>query len=48
MLAVEPQQVVLGKTESADRQLGANTGMRTMPVVAVQEEGKFLGALFGV
>jgi hypothetical protein len=35
-LAVEPQQVVLGKTEAADRCFGLQTGMRAMPIVTMQ------------
>jgi type IV secretory pathway VirD2 relaxase len=44
-LDVEPQQVIPGQPESADRWLVANTGMRSVPVVAVNEEGQLLGAL---
>ena len=36
ILAVEPQQVVLGKTEAADRCFGLQTGMRAMPIVTMQ------------
>ena len=35
-LAVEPQQVVLGKTEAADRCFGLQTSMRAMPIVTMQ------------
>ena len=35
-LDVEPQQVVLGKTEAADRCFGLQTGMRAMPIVTMQ------------
>src|SRR6187402_640017 len=34
-LAVEPQQVIPGQTESADRWHGSDTAMRSMPVVSV-------------
>ena len=34
-LAVEPQQVVLGQTESADGSFSTDTGMRSVPVVSV-------------
>ena len=47
-LAVESQQVVLGQGESADGRLVSDTGMRSMPVVAVHEEGQLVGALSGV
>jgi hypothetical protein len=35
-LAVEPQQVVLGKTEAADRCSGFQASMGAMPIVAMQ------------
>jgi hypothetical protein len=35
-LDVEPQQVVLGKTEAADRCFGLQTSMRAMPIVTMQ------------
>src|SRR3954469_4520513 len=35
-LSVEPQQVVLGKTESADGSFSTDAGMWPVPVVAVQ------------
>ena len=35
-LAVEPQQVVLGKTEAADGRFGFQASMRAMPVIAMQ------------
>ena len=44
-LDVESQEVVLGQAKSGDGWLGADTGMRAMPVVAMHEEGKLLGAL---
>jgi hypothetical protein len=44
-LDVEPQQVIPGQAESADRWLSPNGAMWSMPVVAMGEEGQFLGAL---
>src|SRR5215204_3738884 len=44
VLAVEPQQVVLGEGEAADRRLGFYPAVWSMPVVSVQPEGQFLGA----
>ena len=44
-LAVEPQQVVLGRPSLLMGGLTADTGMRSMPVVSVHEEGQLLGAL---
>jgi hypothetical protein len=35
-LAVEPQQVVLGKTEATDRCVGFQATMWPMPIVAMQ------------
>ena len=46
-LAVEPQQVVLGKAEAADGQLGADTAMRPMPVVAMKPSRQFGCAFVG-
>src|SRR5436190_14580852 len=46
-LAVEPQEVVLGETESADRRLRFYTTVRPMPVVLVQPDRKFVGATVG-
>jgi hypothetical protein len=40
-LAVEPQQVVPGETESADRRSGTDTAMRPVPVVAVKPSRQF-------
>src|SRR4026209_253090 len=37
-LGVEPQQVIPGQTESADRWHGSDTAMRSMPVVSVHPE----------
>src|ERR1700722_14049861 len=47
-LDVESQQVVLGQADSVDRRQSSDTGMRTMPVVAVHEDGQLSGSLFGV
>jgi Na+/H+ antiporter NhaA len=47
-LAVEPQQVVLGQAESADRRLGVQATMRAMPVVALQPAWQPGGALVGI
>jgi prolyl oligopeptidase len=44
-LAVEPQQVVPGQTESADGCLRFYTAMRAMPVVSVQPDRKLIGAV---
>ena len=35
LLAVKPQQVVLGKTEATDGCVGFQTTMRPMPIVAM-------------
>jgi hypothetical protein len=35
-LAVEPQQVILGQTETADGCFGLQASMRAMPIVAMQ------------
>jgi hypothetical protein len=40
-LDVEPQQVVRGETESADRRSGTDTAMRPVPVVAVKPSRQF-------
>lgn len=42
---VEPQQVVLGETESADGRFCVQATMRAVPVVSVQPVRQFLGAL---
>src|SRR5580693_4050818 len=44
-LAVEPQQVVPGETESADGCFIIDAGMRPVPIVAVQPERQLLGSL---
>src|SRR5438067_5941392 len=44
---VEPQEVVLGETESADRRLRFYTTVRPMPFVLVQPDRKFVGATVG-
>jgi hypothetical protein len=44
-LDVEPQQVIPGQTESADGRLGADTAMRSVPIVAVHPEWQFGGAI---
>jgi hypothetical protein len=44
-LAVEPQEVIPGQAEAADGWFGADTGMRAMPVVAVEPSRQFGGAL---
>src|SRR5438874_705104 len=46
-LTVEPQEVVLGESESADRRLRFYTTVRPMPVVLVQPDRKFVGATVG-
>ena len=46
-LAVEAQQVVQGKRESAARGIGAEAGMRTVPVVVMNPVRKMRGALLG-
>jgi hypothetical protein len=38
---VEPQEVVPGEIESADRWLKADTAMRAVPVIAVKPSGQF-------
>ena len=43
--AVESRQNVLGYVESSDRWLGADIGMRPVPVFAVNEEEELEGAL---
>ena len=43
-LGVEPQQVVLGLTESADWCLRFYAAVRPMPIVSVQPDRKLLGA----
>ena len=43
-LYVEPQEVVLGETEFADRRLRFYPAMRTMPIVSMEPMGEFLGA----
>src|SRR6516162_5714092 len=48
LLAVEPQQVVLGKTEAADRCFGLQTGMRAMPIVTMQPVEQLSRSLPGV
>lgn len=45
-LGVESQQVVLGQAESGDRRHSSDPGMRSMPIVAMHEEGQFEGTLF--
>jgi len=47
-LAVEPQQVVLGKTEAADRCFGLQTSMRAMPIVTMQPVEQLSRSLPGV
>ena len=44
-LDVEPQQVVLGQAEFADGCLIFYPTVRTMPVVSMEPEGEFLGAM---
>ena len=46
-LAVEPQQVVLGKAEAADGRFGADAAMRPMPVVAMKPSRQFGCAFVG-
>ena len=43
-LDVEPQQVVLGQAEAADRRLRFYPAVRAMPVVSMQPEREFFGA----
>src|SRR5580704_17935928 len=43
-LAVEPQQVVPGQTESADGCFTTNAGVRPVPIVAVQPIRQLLGS----
>jgi len=47
-LDVEPQQVVVGKTESADLSFGADAAMGSMPIVMVQPASEARGPLVGV
>ena len=44
-LAVEPQEVVPGQTESADGCVGLQATMRPMPIVAMEPVGQFNGSL---
>jgi hypothetical protein len=44
-LAVEPQQVIPGQAESADGWHGADTAMRSVPIVAMQPSRQFGSAL---
>src|SRR5713226_5321365 len=46
-LDVEPQQVVLGLTESADWCLRVYAAVRPMPIISVQPDRKLLGATIG-
>lgn len=43
-LGVEPQEVVLGQTEPADRRLRFYTTVGSVPVVLVQPDRQLLGA----
>ncbi len=43
-LAVEPQQVVLVESESADGHFGMDAAMGSMPVVVVEPARQFLGS----
>ncbi len=43
-LAVEPQQVVLGKGKSADGGLGVQAAMGSMPIVSMEPSGQLGGA----
>ena len=45
-LNVEPQEVIPGQAESADRWLCVETAMRTMPIVAVKPLWQLSGAFF--
>jgi hypothetical protein len=47
-LAVKPQDVVPGETESADRCLLADAGVRSMPIVAMKPESEIALSLIGV
>ena len=47
-LAVEPQQVVLGKGESADGRFTLDAAVRSMPVVAMDPEGQLLSTALSV
>ena len=40
--------VLPAQADSVDRRQSSDTGMRTMPVVAVHEDGQLSGSLFGV
>jgi cbb3-type cytochrome oxidase maturation protein len=44
-LDVEPQQVVLRQTESADGGFSTDAGVRSVPVVSVQPERQFSRSL---
>lgn len=44
-LAVEPQQVVLGQGESADRRVGLETTMGSVPVIAMELARQIFGPL---
>ena len=39
-LAVKPQEVITGQTESADRWLACEANMRPVPVVAMEPSGQ--------
>ena len=41
VLAVEPQEVVLGQIETADGRFGSDTAMGPMPIVAMEPSGQF-------
>src|SRR3989304_3922162 len=47
-LAVEPQQVVLGEGEAADRHPAFYPGVRAMPVVSVQPDWELFGSTIRV
>ena len=47
-LAVEPQHVVLGQTQSADGGAGFEATMRAVPVIAMQPDWEFGGTLIGI
>jgi hypothetical protein len=44
-LDVEPQQVVLGEAEAADGWSRLECAVGSMPVVSMQPDGEFFGAL---
>ena len=46
-LAVEPQQVVPGQTDSTDGRVGLETGVWAVPIVAVEPVSEVLGTLGG-